>query len=113
MVEDEHGDIHTRAADGYTVTLAAAVSYIRNLNNTLSLLENQSPPSFERCEQVMNLLLGRGAKANDSVVYGYGHVKQTEPSETVLTLATPKGSPALIRRLIDKGANVHIYDCGT
>lgn len=104
-----HGDIHKKDwGTNYTAILAAACSFIetplsaKDSQNTHSLLEHQSQ-YIARCEQLMHLLLDRGASARDTTTFGRPEWK--EANETVLSLAITRANSALVRRLIDEGAD--------
>lgn len=57
-----------------------------------------------RGEELMNLLLDRGACAQDAVL---SHGDDGQPLDTVLGLAVSRASYALVERLLDEGADIH------
>lgn len=65
-----------------------------------------------RGEELMNLLLDRGASAQDAVLSVQrdgddGQQQQQQPLDTVLGLAVSRASYALVKRLIDEGADAN------
>ena len=97
-----YGDIHAINRCGSTALLAAAASFVdsgypsdRNSHNSIR--------SYLACaEEVMKLLLDRGASVHDTII------KHHEPDDTVLSLAISGASLALVKRLIDLGADVNV-----
>ena len=98
-----YGDIHARDAQGMTALLSAAASFVGS-----AFEENDRNDSkrdrVARGEELMQLLLDRGACARDSMT---DRNEDSQPCDTVLSLAISKASAAMVTRLIDEGADVH------
>lgn len=65
---------------------------------------------ISQAEELINLLLDRGACAQDSR-YSFGNNDDdmnSQPLETVLEMAISRGSSALVKRLLDQGADPYI-----
>ncbi|KIN09101.1 hypothetical protein OIDMADRAFT_111204 [Oidiodendron maius Zn] len=95
------GDIHARDDYGMTALLAAAASFFDlayEENDKRDLMRDTMACS----EELMLLLLDRGASARDAVTRA-----DEKPRDTVLTLAISRASSKLVKRLIDEGADVH------
>jgi ankyrin repeat protein len=106
------GNIHTVSCDGYTALLSAANSFT-TWNDGEKIHDIRE--HLARSEQLMAMLLDRGASAQDrfSRVTPGPTVAPKVPIEdiadqTVLSLAISQASAGLVKRLIDGGANVHI-----
>lgn len=97
-------DIHARKWDT-TALLCAAASFVhlRDIPKLVSA-RNETKDYLRdrvaRSEELIQLLLDRGACARDTTKYG-------NSKETVLSLAISRASPGLVKRLIDEGADVH------
>ncbi|CAN8099419.1 unnamed protein product [Discula destructiva] len=109
--KDTHADVHARDASDCTAILAAATSFVepswspKDPQNAHCPSENRSPHHhLARCEAVMHLLLDCGASARDVILR---RDRENEIDDTVLSLAIPRASLALVRRLINEGADVH------
>ncbi|CRG86846.1 hypothetical protein PISL3812_03858 [Talaromyces islandicus] len=65
---------------------------------------------MSRGEELVNLLLDRGACAQDSrfPVWNNDDDMKSQPLETVLGMAISRGSYALVKRLLDQGADPYI-----
>ncbi|KUL82398.1 hypothetical protein ZTR_10321 [Talaromyces verruculosus] len=67
-----------------------------------------------RSEDLMQLLLDRGASARDSNTVGllreHYNKEKSQPRDTVLGLAITRASYGLVRRLINEGADIHRKD---
>lgn len=102
-----YGDIHTRDRRGLTALLAAAGSFFGpaylptrpRASKQNSRTHGQIRRHHARAEELMQLLLDRGACVQDAVITHHGL------QETVLSLAITGASPALVRRLIEQGAD--------
>jgi ankyrin repeat protein len=98
-----YGDIHKRDDWGSTALLAATRSFYDpqySLDRTSE--ENYSIQShLARAEEVVQLLLDRGACVQDVVI------GMQEPWETVLSSAISRASLTLVKRLITQGADVY------
>ncbi|PQE17523.1 hypothetical protein CJF30_00009521 [Rutstroemia sp. NJR-2017a BBW] len=95
-------DIHARKWD-MTALLCAAASFTPHVPDTApagSEPEGYLRHHVARSEELVQLLLDRGACARD--VTNYADIYQT-----VLSLAISRASPGLVKRLIDEGADVH------
>ena len=97
------GEIHARSEGGGTALLMAATS--------LACAENDRHDSIleyvARGEQLMQLLLDKGADARDVLPCAWASPKDGQPCKTVLGLAICRASPKLVKRLINQGADVH------
>jgi ankyrin repeat protein len=98
------GEIQARDDGGGTALLMAAYS--------LACAENDRHDSIleyvARGEQLMQLLLDKGADARDIIPSGpRDPPKDGQPFKTVLGLAISRASPKLVKRLINQGADVH------
>ena len=102
------------AGDGYSNTaLLAAASSVNQLRQPY-FEPGTKPPSYDhqiwarnsiaRSEELMHMLLDRGACARDVLMYRNGPLVLRE---TALGLAIPHASYRLVRRLIDEGADIH------
>lgn len=114
------GDIHTKSVSGTTPLLLAAISF--TLWNTVmdvmcvrDMREQDVCEHVARSEQLVQMLLDKGACARDSTVIKL-RLKHSDASmvhveeficDTVLSSAISLASPGLIKRLIDEGADVH------
>jgi ankyrin repeat protein len=95
-----YAELHQRDPEGFTPIASAADFYPTRFLNTFI----PGGVSAARNEAVINLLLDRGACASDVVLpMGEGD----KPPDTVLTLAARWAGPALLRTLIERGADVH------
>ncbi|KAK2687533.1 hypothetical protein QWA68_013114 [Fusarium oxysporum] len=95
-----YASIHERDPNGHTAITAAA-----NFHSTqFCSSPTGTSTSAAKNEEVVNLLLDRGASALDVVLIDNHNGK---PFDTVLTLAAQWASPKLIKRLVDSGADVH------
>ncbi|PQE04403.1 hypothetical protein CJF31_00010349 [Rutstroemia sp. NJR-2017a BVV2] len=95
-------DIHARKWD-MTALLCAAASFTPHVPDTApagSEPEGYLRHHVARTEELVQLLLDRGACARDVINY-------MDIYETVLSLAISRASPGLVKRLIDEGADVH------
>ncbi|KAH8701832.1 ankyrin repeat-containing domain protein [Talaromyces proteolyticus] len=111
------GDVLARNKYGDTALLSAAASLARFRyedweDNDFSM--EWIRDRFARSEDLMQLLLDRGASARDSNTTeffreDYDEYK-SQPRDTVLGLAVSRASPSLVKRLIDEGADVHRRD---
>lgn len=91
-------DVRQRAPDGKTPLLQACEALCdRPAGDAVSLEEHVS-----RCEGIIELLLDSGADANDQLV------QRGVVIGTPLSFAVTLGTPGLIRRLIDQGADVNV-----
>ena len=94
-------EIHAQEAHGMTALLAAAASFVDS-----AYAENDRRDSMRdhvaRGEELMLLLLDRGACAQDAITQG-----DKQPRDTVLTLAISQASSKLVKRLIDEGADIY------
>ncbi|QKX63664.1 uncharacterized protein TRUGW13939_10835 [Talaromyces rugulosus] len=63
---------------------------------------------ISRAEEFINLLLDRGACAQDSRFPNNDDDMKSQPLETVLGMAISRGSYALVKRLLDQGADPYI-----
>ncbi|KAH6884194.1 ankyrin repeat-containing domain protein [Thelonectria olida] len=96
-----YADIHVRDESGYTAIGSAAS--LDGSGHFDFVWERESP---DRSEQVMDLLLDRGASASDVVLRPRSWGERPEIiCDTVLTLAARWARPQLIQRLIDGGAD--------
>lgn len=105
------GGIHAREAHGMTALLAAAASFVDS-----AYAENDRRDSMRdhmaRGEELVLLLLDRGACAHDAITQG-----DKQPRDTILTLAISQASSKLVKRLIDEGADIytkkmHVFNDG-
>ncbi|CAG7562026.1 unnamed protein product [Fusarium equiseti] len=108
---DNNADIHERDYNGYTALLAAADIYCT---------EGYREPSIEKSTIIMNMLLDQGASASDIVDPWSWYMDDSasdinEPCssdvgipDTVLTLAVQWAGTALVKRVIQGGADVHV-----
>jgi ankyrin repeat protein len=106
------GDIHTIGQSGKTALLSAAISFTTWDREIYDIREH-----LARGEQLMQMLLDRGACAHDGIrwhpdieldpIVMAGVPREEVFRETVLSLAVSQASPDLIKRLINGGANVH------
>ncbi|KAI9647119.1 hypothetical protein NHQ30_005121 [Ciborinia camelliae] len=95
-------DIHARKWD-MTALLCAAASFTPHLPDMLpasSEPEGNLRHHVARSDELMQLLLDRGACARDATNYANIH-------KTVLSLAISRASPELVKRLIDEGADIY------
>ncbi|KAK7981366.1 hypothetical protein PG988_003604 [Apiospora saccharicola] len=94
----ETADLGRRTADGYTPFLLACEALCeRSPRDELSLEEHVA-----HCETVIGLLLDLGADANDQLIQD-GVVVATP-----LSFAATLGTPEMMQRLIDQGADVTV-----
>jgi ankyrin repeat protein len=98
------GDTYARDDGGGTALLSAAAS--------LAYVKDDRHGSIRdyvaRGEELMQLLLDRGACARDVLHRGaFIPPGDEQPRNTVLGLAISRASPELVKHLIDEGANVH------
>ena len=105
------GDIHTRDHYGRTAILSAAESFPR-----LADREDITRERAARSDELMQLLLDRGASARDHidwedepslVPYASLILCGGKVSGTVLSLAMAGASYQLVKRLVEEGADVH------
>lgn len=94
-----YADIHARKWD-MTALLCAAASFTPDTVPASSDPKEYLRDHVARCEELMQLLLDRGACARDST-------SGPDLHSTVLSLAISRASPGLVKRLIDEGADVH------
>ncbi|KUL81749.1 hypothetical protein ZTR_09411 [Talaromyces verruculosus] len=106
------GDIRRRTKFGDTAVLSAASS-LENFNfqdfkdkdYSLEWIKER----FARSEELIHLLLDRGASARDSNTVGFFRDQYDEeklqPRDTVLSLAITRASSGLVKRLIENGAD--------
>ncbi|RFU34748.1 hypothetical protein B7463_g1600, partial [Scytalidium lignicola] len=100
------GDIHGRRKN-ITPLLAAASSFIRSSPIGSDDVHIPRKDYLARSEELMQLLLDRGACARDIIKADVSpEVKPSQPRDTVLSLAIAGGSPGLLKRLIEEGADV-------
>ena len=102
-----YGDLHARTARGSTALLATAGSF-RNLEKCQDTADKENhlhQNYLARVEEVMQLLLDRGACVQDTL---FQTNESQEPWETVLGLAISRASPALVKRLINQGADMYV-----
>lgn len=105
--------LHARSADGGTPILMAAASLVScALDEQSQRLDAQAARErVRRSEALVGLLLDRGACARDSVGYTAWDTNLAAAGsdggdrDTVLSLAIARAGPALLRRLIDEGAD--------
>ncbi|TVY28449.1 Ankyrin-3 [Lachnellula hyalina] len=95
-------DLHARKSD-MTALLCAAASFTPYLPDTVPA--SSEPKEYlrhhvARSEELIQLLLDRGACARDATTWANIH-------KTVLSLAISRASPGLVKRLIEEGADVH------
>jgi chitinase len=111
------GDVRAGNQYGDTALLSAAASLERFRyedweDNDFS--EEWIRDRFVRSEEIIQLLLDRGASARDSNTSGFFReaydVHKSQPRNTVLSLAVSRASSGLVKRLIDEGADVHRKD---
>ncbi|PQE30580.1 Ankyrin protein [Rutstroemia sp. NJR-2017a WRK4] len=96
-------DIHARKWES-TALLCAAASFtphVPDMELAGSEPEGWLRQHVARSEELVQLLLDRGACARDVMNYA-------DVYETVLSLTISRASPGLVKRLIDGGADVHV-----
>ncbi|EED20778.1 hypothetical protein TSTA_039730 [Talaromyces stipitatus ATCC 10500] len=107
------GNVHTRSKCGDTTLLRVASSLeifefedFKDNNYSLEWIRER----FARSEDLMQLLLDRGASARDSNTVGtfreHYDKGKSQPRDIVLGLAVTHASYGLVKRLIGKGADI-------
>ncbi|KAH8803029.1 ankyrin repeat-containing domain protein [Xylogone sp. PMI_703] len=103
------GDIHNRDHKGRTALINAAGSLVDAVYERND--KYKSMANHVACgEELIQLLLDRGARAWDVVTTVTQHndkPQPLQPSDTVLSLAISRASPRLMKRLILEGADVN------
>ncbi|GAB1206533.1 hypothetical protein APSETT445_005223 [Aspergillus pseudonomiae] len=99
------GNIHDKGPGGETAILSAAESFTWPGEVTSDRIKE----CLVRSEELMYMLLDRGASVNDvtMVQNEYNAHLPPQPCDTVLSLAISRASYTLVKRLIEQGANVH------
>lgn len=113
------GDIQSTTRSGRTALLAAAQRFLgpeRYVEDYMTYHDMQE--LLPRIEEVMNMLLDRGASAQDRLIEPYLENPEVPATskiptkevvcDTVLSLAITHASSRLVKRLIEGGADVHI-----
>lgn len=96
------GKIEARDDEECTALLGAASSLANARDVTDDFTKDSIHDYLDRAEELINLLLDRGASARDVIPGANG-----QPYATVLGRAISRASPELLKRLIDEGADVH------
>ncbi|KAE8315354.1 hypothetical protein BDV41DRAFT_586825 [Aspergillus transmontanensis] len=99
------GNIHDKSPGGETALLSAAESFTWPGEVT----SDQIKECLVRSEELMYMLLDRGASVNDvtMVQNEYNANLPPQPRDTVLSLAISRASYMLVKRLIEQGANIY------
>ena len=99
------GNIRDKSSEGETALLSAAKSFTWLGKMTSDQIEER----LTRSERLMYMLLDRGASVHDVTMAQdeYNASLPPQPRNTVLSLAISRASYKLVKRLIERGANVH------